>query len=628
SAAGSGKTAVLIERIMQLLLEESLSLDQLLVVTFTKAAANQMRERLGQALEKNIRLYPQKNCLQLQKAFLPQAAICTLHSFCLDLVRRYFYLVDLDPDFRIGDSNEILLLRQEVLEELLESCYEQAEPDFMQLADAWGGERNDQPLMELIEQIYDFARSNPHWKDWLEQKLTQLQMDSQQNLDQLAWVQDLKQSLQQEIQGAIQLLQKAEKINTHWLASSAYSQALQQEIQQLEGLSRQFDAEWNKLSQKFQQIHFGRFPNKPKEATENYCEQIKALRKQAKEILDKIQKNYFTREASQHSADLAKTIPWLQVLVKLVEQFEQLFQKEKKARNLLDFNDLEHYALQLLERPEVQPDFQEVLVDEYQDINPLQDQILNLLAAAGHLFMVGDMKQSIYRFRQADPFLFQSKYSSNSDSWLKINLNANFRSRREIINGVNELFFRLMQKDCGEIVYDSEAALKYGANYPEESVGETYAPEWHLLEKQPDSEEDFEKDAIRAEAIVVAERIVQLRTEGFQVYEANIGYRPLEYRDIVILMRSLTDWTGIFLEELAKRNLPAYADRAGGYYDTVEIEVILALLQIIDNPRQDIPLAAVMRSPLFGFDEDELLALSLNRQQKKLWEMIMEAESL
>ncbi len=631
AAAGSGKTAVLIERIMQLLLEEDLSLDQILVVTFTKAAANQMRERLREALEKNIRLYPRKTCLQVQMALLPQASICTLHSFCLDLVRRYFYLLDLDPNFRIGDTNEIILLRQEVLEELLEKCYAQASPDFLQLADAWGGERSDQPLMELVEQIYDFASSNPHWQAWLSQKLEKLQSDSQQDLDQLDWVRELKQDLRQEVQGARQLLQKAEAINQHWIGFDKYSKALEQEIKGLNKLEQKFADSWNDLKESWQQLPFvDRLPNKPKDAPASFCDQIKDLHKQAKDNLTKIQGTCFLRNAEQHSADLAATIPLVKTLLNLVEQFEQDFQAEKKNRNVLDFNDLEHYALQLLEQgadKKLQPEFHEILVDEYQDINPLQDRLLQALAANGHLFMVGDMKQSIYRFRQADPLLFQSKYADYAKyadgaenfpacSGFKINLNANFRSRQEIIAAVNDLFSRLMQKDCGEIAYNQESALKYGADYPGNSpnAASAYIPELHLLakkpDKNPDGEADFEKDAVRAEAIMTAERIQQLVQEGFQVYTSE-GYRPVEYRDIVILMRSPANWSEIFLEELAKRNLPAYADQTGGYYNTMEIEVILALLQIIDNPRQDIPLAAVWRSAIGRFSVDELTEISL-----------------
>lgn len=654
AAAGSGKTAVLVERLIRRILDPQIpvDVDQLLVVTFTNAAAAEMRERIRLALEKELSLHPSSQRLSLQLALLNRARITTLHSFCLEVLKQHFYLLDLDPGFRIADETEAALLRMDVLEEMLESMYLEEHEDFSHLADVYGGERGDGPLLDLIQRLYDFARSNPRPEEWLQEKASWFSWPQDCQAEALPWLKEIKKSIALVIAGARTALSQALVLCQEPGGPEAWIGLLTEELMMLEQLESGCQKDWQHLQQAFAAISFRRIPKVNPMVEESHKEQVQNLRDKVKQSINQLKKRYFSRDLEDHLADMRKMSLLMETLVHLVLVFSQAYQREKQARGLVDFHDLEHYCLHLLttkgiEAGEVpQPStvalalreqFVEVLVDEYQDINPLQEAILLLVSRQGeaqsNLFMVGDVKQSIYRFRLADPGLFLAKYQAypglshrktGSQDGLRIDLNKNFRSKKGILEAVNFLCQRIMSPGVGELAYTENAFLQYGATYPEEELARETV-DVHLLNRKKEKARtevettEEEPDMIRAEALLVAQEIQKM----FQNHKAAANKGPFSYRDVVVLLRSTKDWAPIFLEALGQAGIPAYAEAVDGYYDAVEVETILSVLKVIDNPRQDIPLAGVLRSPLVGFGAEELADIKIHAQGNDFYEKLV-----
>lgn len=667
AAAGSGKTAVLVERIIQKLCnkEHPLSVDRLLVATFTKAAASEMRQRIREALEKELARNPADEHLGRQLAMLGRASITTLHSFCMEVIQRYYTLIPLDPGFRIASESETALLRQEVLEELFEEKYAQEREGspFLRLVDWFGGERSDDAVFFLVQKLYDFSRSHP-WPDfWLRQAAEAFAVPSVEALEKSVWVSSILSDAKLTLEGAVQLLKQAQEISLAPGGPQPYAATLEEDISMIERMLASVNAgQWSELHGKFSSIAFGKLKPCKKDQTDPALQdRVKGLREEAKKTLTELRTQLFGRPPEAFLDEMNQMAPLMAELSSFVSEFAERYRKEKTAKGWLDFADLEHYCLQILRHPdstwdqvipsdaalEYQQQFEEVLLDEYQDTNTVQEDIVRLISRQepGNRFMVGDVKQSIYRFRLAEPGLFLQKYRSygenESAEGLKIDLARNFRSRREVIDAVNHIFRQIMSERVAEISYDSRSELVYGEGYPGND-GEDYRPELLLIDRSGDAgfdgelpsadddtegmradEELADLEAVRLEARAIAARIRELRQKPLRIYDKHLkSLRPVEYRDMVILLRSTLTWAPAMMEELQMEGIPASGEVSQGYFEASEVETMMSLLQVIDNPMQDIPLAAVLRSPLCSLSEEELAEIRLADPKGNYYEAV------
>jgi ATP-dependent helicase/nuclease subunit A len=647
AAAGAGKTAVLVERIVKKITnpENPVDIDRLLVVTFTNAAAAEMRERIGTALsrileeaENDGNLEVKKN-LRRQLTLLGKASITTIHSFCLDVIRNNFHATDLDPAFRIADDTEALLLRLEALEELIESKYEpeNCTEDFLGLVECYGGSKDDSKLMDLVLTVYDFVQSHPWPEVWLREAVEAFNGAEGMDFGDTKWAGVLMKSISMELLGLQCILEGALQTAEREEGLSPYIGVLREDILRIKAMESACEGRgsWDALYNEFDNLEFSRMPRCGKEADPAAREEVKGIRDNVKSSLNRIKKDLICGSSGELASDLRQLYPTMKSLGSLVLEFAEKYRDKKKQKNVIDFNDLEHYCLKVLTSRvedrmlptqaalDLRELFQEIYIDEYQDSNLTQEVILNIVSRGEqgepNIFMVGDVKQSIYRFRQAKPELFIKKlrtYSEDSQSkYRKILLNKNFRSRKDIINAVNHIFSRIMSESLGDIEYTEDEKLYAGAAYeePETSGAGFGGPvELHIIDSSEIETE--ETDAVQCEARVAAKRIKELVSDsvGFMVVDKDTKkYRPVRYRDIVILMRTTKNWADVFAEELSLQGIPIFADAGTGYFRTVEISTILSLLQIIDNPLQDIPLLAVLRSPIGGFDPEELIDIRL-----------------
>ncbi len=710
AAAGSGKTAVLVKRLIHRItdLEDPVDVDRFLVVTFTKAAANEMRERIGKALDDSLIQEPEIEGIERlhrQRMLLNRASITTIHSFCLELIRKYFYQLELDPAFRIADQAEAELLRQDVVEDLFETYYQRKDGPFLKLVEAFGTDRDDQPLMGHVLNLYNFAYSQPQPAEWLSALHKAYMWETVESLMQSQWGQSARQGLMDSVGESFNLLERAQLLAQAQQGPMPYAVTIQDDLNRIGLLNRALkEGDWTQVEQEFElAVKFPKLkpmtskakkialsnedtPNFDEASQKSLQEECKKLREDAKKKLNSLKEDVFTFPLELQLPALREMGTLVQTLGVLVQEFSRVYRAAKDSHTLLDFTDLEHFALQLLEvegkasliAQGLKEYYAEVLVDEYQDINPVQERILQLVSrqeGSPNLFMVGDVKQSIYRFRMADPNLFLAKYSTlphwnssepgdTSHTEFIIDLNKNFRSRLEVVEGVNFLFRQIMTKGAGEIPYDDQAALQYGAAFVsgQDQLCTAEGPiEVHLIDansiKQQltdlsssegmddmdftSSESDSgteaqnllgaeetihseDLDKARIEARLVSERIQQMvQGSEFQIYDKDLkSYRPVRYSDIVILMRSYSAVAPIYVEEFQSSDIPVYAETTSGYFGASEVETMLSLLKIIDNPRLDIPLAAVLRSPLVGLNGSELGKLRMMLPEGDFYEAL------
>lgn len=674
AAAGTGKTAVLVGRIMGHLKDpvNPIDINRLLVVTYTNAAAAEMRERIRAELASEISRNPESMHLRRQMILLNDACIATMHSFCLDVVREHFYMVGLDPAFRLADETEAELLQLEVLEALLEEKYAGGDASFFALVDLYGGERDDEGLKELVLKLFRFSRSLPCPGDWLRQVAGEWAKQVE-SIDAYAWCEELKQGIGLEIGGCIEEIKRAIALCLKPGGPVAYIDNLKQDLKMLGSLSSLCKRSWAELGEGFHGASFaGLKPLRKKDGIRSELqEQVKTIRDQVKKRIDSIRKTVFSRTPEQQANDMRRMAPVVEALIGLVSEFGERYRGAKERRSMLDFSDLEHYCLRILSREdegcdrftpssialEFRERFVEILVDEYQDINAVQEAILNLIskqeAKRSSIFMVGDVKQSIYRFRLAEPGLFLEKYhryprqADNGER--RIDLKQNYRSRDRVIEAVNYLFGQIMAPGVAEMKYGGESELVPGSVYPDsddgkdlgtepvqlvivDAAGDGVEPGDDSLEEQWDddgvfsgSEEQGDNRVLfnqaQLEARLVAAEIERLRKEGVKVWDREAGdYRPLCFRDIAILLRTTRGAAQAFVEELRRAGIPAYAQVDTGYFDAIEVKTVLSLLNIIDNPRQDIPLLAVLRSPIGGFNAAELAEIRVHLPEGSFYE--------
>ncbi|HWP97541.1 MAG TPA: helicase-exonuclease AddAB subunit AddA [Syntrophomonadaceae bacterium] len=627
AGAGSGKTAVLVERIIQLLIQEKMDLDRFLVVTFTQAAAAEMRARIGTALLEQLGTkQSDENHLRHQLYLLNNASISTLHSFCSETLRRYFHIINLDPNFRVSDENESQMMKDEVLEDLLEEQYQLDTPEFTALVESFGGSKSDQAVGEIILRLHSFIHSLPQPWNWLRQQVECFDCDSQEFLSS-SWIQSLLDQVKSNLFGISGLLKAACELALQDPQLSNYVKTLAEDQSLIGSLLIQLDGDGEAFFSALGAAEFARLSRAGKEADPFLKDHVQGLRKEAREHFKKTKAMAGQRSLDEWQRDLNRLHPLMNYLAHLVGEFHKGYTARKEEKNLLDFNDLEHQALRVLDHQvvaeELRQRFKFIFVDEYQDSNLVQESIIEAIRKEENLFLVGDIKQSIYRFRLSDPNLFLKKYGEYGTeaeaSKLRIDLNANFRSHPAILDVVNSLFQRIMSTNLGEMDYGEDACLKSGkASWAAEQESERLPPVQMIVVEQETSStseeaSEDEWDGMELEARVVAQYIRDQVGELF--YDPNLpGLRPIQYRDIVVLMRATRRWATVFWEALAQAGVPAYADINTGYFEALEVQVFLNLLRLIDNKKQDLPLLSVMRSQLGGFTLEELVEIRLVRR--------------
>lgn len=645
AAAGSGKTAVLVERIVKIITDKNhpVDIDHLLIVTFTNAAAAEMRERIGNAIEKALDEQPGNEHLLRQLTLIHNAQITTIDSFCLYVVRNHFHEIDLEPNFRIGDEGELKLLREDVLGRVLEQNYEEPSEAFSDFVEGYASGRTDAALNEMILQLYEFSRSYPWPEKWLDSFVGIYRIENREELDRAEWLAPLTENICFVLKDCEQLLKQALAITQQDDGPDMYEKAVRSDLEKYEGLSRL--TSFCELSGALSDIKYDRLASsRDFEGDPDKLELVKSLREQAKDVVKKLCKQYFFCSLEMMIEQLERTEPMLEEVVRLTKQFADEFAAAKRRKNLVDFHDVEHFALQILVDEETEKakktaeefrdTFEEIMIDEYQDSNEVQETLLRSISreerGENNIFMVGDVKQSIYRFRLARPELFMKKYDSYSleeSTTQRIDLHKNFRSREEVLTCTNDIFYKIMARSLGNVEYDAEAALYPGASYP---VSADFIPEILLADSNDELLEDTElTDKKTLEAKIVAEEIKHLMKTQPVTDKAAGTLRAARYSDIVILLRSLSGWADSLVEVLNENGIPAHTVSSTGYFSTVEVQTVLSMLRLLDNPRQDIPMAAVLRSPMAGLTDEELAVLRLEDGSVPFHEAVLElAEGL
>ena len=734
AAAGSGKTAVLVARILEMVTSpvHPVDIDRLLVVTFTNAAAAEMRQRIRDALEVRTEQEADNEHLQRQLVLIHNAKITTIHSFCLQVLRSHFHLIGLDPGFRVADEAEMQLLRQDVLKEVLDETYEtEAENrEFHEFLEQFSPGKDDRPVMEAVLALYHFSMGQPWPLEWLqecremyvgggaalaktdsaEQKKeepdngSRLEEDSakegeEQNnqtervcgktcdgLNDPLWLRAAVDDTKHVLEEAGNLVQRAYDTAMEPFGPAAYGSALLDDLEQIERVARAQD--YHGLAAAFRGMHpYKRLSTKKDpDVLEEKKQLVKDLREAAKTALAGVRTRYFYDTTEVIRDEFERSGLSVRWLTYLTEAFSKRLAQRKAEKNMLDFSDLEHLALQILvERKdgenhpsaaarEYAEQFEEIMIDEYQDSNLVQELILGSVSGGGcgahNLFMVGDVKQSIYRFRLARPELFLEKYHAypQQETAMRIDLHKNFRSRHEVLNSVNYIFRQIMTENPGGIVYDEDAALYAGAKFPErvdlcaekdawvqdggkpesdasqsmkkeeangtllkaEEINETssresaYTTELWLTESDTARRRETEARMVgaRIEAMVGKEQIwdKDLTPEGWTEGMERGGYRPVQYKDIVILLRTVSGWADTFGSVLTEMGIPNFTGSQSGYFSAAEVRTVLSYLQVLDNPRQDIPLAAVLHSAIGGLDEEELAWIRSESEEGSFYE--------
>ena len=624
AAAGSGKTAVLVEHVIDRLLdkEHPISLSSVVLMTFTEAAASEMKERIKARLKEAF-LENRDPHIERELAELPNANISTIDAFCKRLIEENYTSLGIEPKFRIGEKNELALLKEDIVEELLEEEYGKKEESFLSFVDRYSTGKQDKGIQEIIVKLYYLAVASP----FPEKYLKALSENSSS-----AWKNYLLESIRKRVEEAIEMLTEAIRICTEEGGPSEYLATVEEDYQSL--LRVKAGAILRRTIEEIQAISFSRIKNSKAERKE----EVKGRRNAVKALVQKWQKNYILipEEIEKKAETEGKTL--LQEAIRLTLLFYTRYQKEKLERNILDFSDLEHFALKLLYTEkdgvlhfstladELAQEYTEILVDEYQDSNMVQEYLVSALSkerfSEGNVFQVGDVKQSIYRFRMARPELFLRKYYD--ESYPKIFLQKNFRSLKGVIDAVNACFFRIMKKELGGIEYDRDSSLFQGREEKEDTDSKT---ELLLLEKEenkPEKKKGEQTEEEKAkgkkeekqgekggEAGLEKETDLQLECRMIASRVKELHKKNIQYKDMVILLRSPKKVAKEMVDIFSEEGIPSFAVSSDGYYSQVEVETILAMLSVIDNPKQDIPLAAVLHSPMFHFTDEELCSLKL-----------------
>lgn len=647
AAAGSGKTAVLTERISRLICDPDnpVDVDKILIVTYTEAAALEMRDRIRSAIEKRLRENPDDENLVRQAALLHGAHISTIHSFCLTVIRENFHTIDLEPGFRVADEGELRLLSRDVMDQLLEHFYEEADPEFLQFVDRYAKGRKDERVESLIERMHEYALSHPQPQKWLRECIS---MYDEPNIQKMVDIGvDVARGQLEGIRVLLlQNMELAGAVNGPYM----YEETARADVEMIDGVLsvKTFEhmreklaaVSWNRLSGK-----------KDGSVDEKSKERFKGNRDYVKKLVKQIETRFFYADRAQMICDMIACRASLVQLVRLVRMYDTMLSEEKRQRGVIDFHDMERFALQILVREEngvlvptkaayrYREQFVEVMIDEYQDSNLLQETILTAVSRIGsgcfNLFTVGDVKQSIYSFRLSRPELFMRRYTEytldeqsdeegrqedesiqvtdaeerrGKEREVRIDLHRNFRSRTEVLDTVNELFLSIMRKEVGDVEYDGAAMLRAGAAYPNDE-SRAYISELLLLTEEDIKEHDL--SAREAQACLIARTIERLKRDVL-IWDQKYGeYRTVQYGDIAILARGLKGWIPVLQEAMQEANIPMEAVGAQGYFSAYEVRLLLDVLRVLDNGCQDIALVGVMTSFFGGFSDEELARIRL-----------------
>jgi ATP-dependent helicase/nuclease subunit A len=625
AAAGSGKTAVLVERIKQLLIHDGVSIDEMLVVTFTNAAAAEMREKIGKAVTLELENNSGEAaflCRQLNIIY--KANISTFHAFALEVIRRFFYIINVDPNFKICDEAQQILLKSQAMENLFEEMFEAGNAEFIEFLNCYASSKNENAVREMILEVHSTILSVPDpWK-WLEDSVALLNMSEEEFVQSQIFA-EMKEHIEEELKHAFQAYEKSID-----LLDEAGAVALSQKcIPDLENIKNSItvlrEKGLDELAAVLGNITYTRMtPTKvEKEALDSIKELVNVYRDNCKDAIKKVQESYCVRPFSEQLADMNMVHPQAVTLGNLVKRFHELYRLEKQEKKLIDFNDIEHFALEILSdkqaAAEYRQKFKHIFIDEYQDSNAVQDTLISRIKRENNVFMVGDVKQSIYKFRLAEPEIFMGKYElykrDENINDTKIDLNINFRSKGNVIKAVNDLFSKLMEG------YDKAAALHKGIGYEGEL---DYPVELHLVDQKISEDMEVEAEikelkAAELEAFVAA-RIIK-EALGKPIFDAKAGVeRPMTKRDVVILMRSQKNYADKFQQVLMEQDIPSHINDSDGYFDTLEIEIFLNLLRVIDNRRQDIPLISVLHSSVMGFTTEELAKIRIESRRTSYFE--------
>lgn len=683
AAAGSGKTAVLVERIIRMICdgEHPADIDRLLIVTFTNAAAAEMRERIAAGITARLETDPGNEHIQKQSALLHNAQITTIDSFSLFLIRNHFYEIGLDPDFRVADEGEIKLLQQEVLAQLLEDAYAgqfvpEAPEQFHACVEYFCPGGRESVLEQHILNLSRYAGSFPWPEEWLEERKNDYAAGDMEALVHSDYGQYLTERVNRTVEGCLEKLREVKRLCELPDGPYMYGELTEAEIEQLERLTSCKDME--EQAAKVPTVTFGRLPSKKDDSVDPAKRELaKAIRNSVKDTLSDLSESYFKTPLELAVEQGKACREPLRILLDLVLEFDRRLLAAKQERHLIDFSDMEHYALQiLLKREKVEESggtgtdrtetkyrivpsdvameyrqyFQEILIDEYQDSNLVQEYLLSAISGEEegryNRFMVGDVKQSIYKFRLARPELFLEKYDTYQEAGdlCRIDLAKNFRSRIQVVDAVNDVFSRIMSREIGGIAYDDKAALYPGAVYPAQE-DPAYGSELLLIRKPEKGEREesgigeqhaegagvlVDYDNVRQlEALAIAARIKQLKG-SLQVMEKSTGeLRPVRYSDMVILLRTTSGWDEEFKKILEQQGIPVYITSKTGYFGALEVQELLQFLRVLDNPRQDIPLFGVMQSVFGGFTQEEIAQIRSggeghSRKRMTLYEALKE----
>lgn len=629
AAAGSGKTAVLVQRVIDILTdrEHPVDADRILVVTFSNAAAEEMRQRINARLSELLAENPTDSYLLRQRTLLSAAHISTVHSFCLELVRANFQLLDIPADFRLGSQNEIDLLEEDVAVQTIEQNYEDNDGSFSDLVELVSSGRDDKGLQDTLHRLYGFVRSHPFYREWLDEKL--LMYDDTIPVGQTVWGQVILQYALDAVEFARSQLRRAiEQMQGDAAMEKAYLPAFASDLAQLNALySTLRTGSWGEVCRQLQTIRPERLGSLRGYEDDGKKQLVQRMRKSAQAVVAKLAEQLFCADEQEFAEDIRFLRPRIETLFSLVLDYDRRLLAAKRERSLLDFADLEHFAVQLLvERRDgeycktplarqLSESFAFVLVDEYQDTNATQDMIFGSVSRPDNLFMVGDVKQSIYRFRQAMPEIFIHKRSAYHDYDgqnypARIVLSNNFRSRSQVTDAINYLFYALMSREVGEIDYDDSEALTPSAVYPEHLQADT---EMHLVENRSEELSDP-----MAEAGYAARQIKKMLDEGFLVNDHG-QMRPVRPGEICILLRSMKNRAQIYENELTRLGVPVWTDSRVGFLETVEISTALSILRAVDNPLIDIHLTAAMMSPVYAFTADEMAVVRMHDRRSHLY---------
>ncbi len=631
-----------------------------------------MRERVLNAIYKKLDEEPENENLQRQITLLNMASICTIDSFCLDVVKNNFYeLENVSPNFRIADTPEIELLKQEILDELFENKYLSEDKDFTKLVNTYTSYRDDTPLKELILSIYNYINSSPYPLKWLDEKIEMFNIENELDKDfsQTPWGKVLLEEINEELIDDIAILTDSIDGLEYEKDLDEFKQTIESDIKQLTILQENLN-NWDKSYEIAQNIKFITWPRKKVES--EIKDEIKKIRDNVKKKFNKKLEKIFVSDSKQSNQDIFDMYDILKKLKNLIIEFDEIFSKKKRDKNIVDFTDIEHFALNILVKgvekttdknglayekivktdvaKKYTEKFEEIAIDEYQDSNLVQEFILSSISRGNNMFMVGDVKQSIYRFRQAMPKLFLEKYSnyetvgtaSNDINGRKIQLFKNFRSRDNVLDFTNLIFKNIMSEKLGEVDYNEDEYLNFGAE-DYKKINQSLRTEIDIidlkkeenldienteyLENDNDTEELEHLENIEIEAKYVANKIKKLIDSKYQVYDRKKeNFRDITYKDIAILLRSTKDKASIYEQELIKLDMPVFSDSNQEYLDSIEIQTIMSLLKIIDNPMQDIPLVTVLRSNIGKFTDNELVEIRLSDKYDNFYNCMQKAK--